>query len=119
MTNISHEDFAREGLVNEDAAAMFVRADAPWQTLAELEQAIREAPRTLRASGTATAGIWHLALGGWLSSVALDPNDVIWLSIAGSAPSLQELLAGAWTWYRAASPKRRRCSRPGVFGASA
>ena len=94
MTSISHEDFAPVGLVNRDAAAVFVRADAPWRTLRDLEQTIRQRPRALRASGTATAGIWHLALAGWLSTVGLRPTDVIWVSIAGSAPSLQELLAG-------------------------
>jgi tripartite-type tricarboxylate transporter receptor subunit TctC len=94
MTNISHRDFAPVGLVNRDAAAVFVRADAPWRTLADVEQAVRQAPGKLRASGTATAGIWHLALAGWLSAVGIKPTDVIWVSIAGSAPSLQELMAG-------------------------
>jgi tripartite-type tricarboxylate transporter receptor subunit TctC len=94
MTNISHRDFAPIALVNRDAAAVFVRSDAPWQTLRDVEQAIRAAPGTLRASGTATAGIWHLALAGWLSAVNLDPTNVIWVSIAGAAPSLQELVAG-------------------------
>jgi tripartite-type tricarboxylate transporter receptor subunit TctC len=94
MTNIAPDDYAPVGLVNEDPAAIFVRADAPWQTLADLEKAIREKPATLRASGTASGGIWHLALAGWLSAIGLKPNDVIWVSIAGSAPSFQELLAG-------------------------
>jgi tripartite-type tricarboxylate transporter receptor subunit TctC len=94
MTNIAHDDFAPVGLVNEDAAAVFVRADAPWRTMAELERATREKPRVLRASGTASGGIWHLALAGWLSAIGLEPSDVIWVSIAGSAPSFQELIAG-------------------------
>jgi tripartite-type tricarboxylate transporter receptor subunit TctC len=94
MTNISHADYSPVGLVNEDAAAVFVRADSPWRTIADLEKAIREKPGTLRASGTAAGGIWHLALAGWLSAIGLKPNDVIWVSIAGSAPSFQELLAG-------------------------
>src|SRR5439155_19092635 len=94
MTSVSQRDFAPVGLVNRDAGAIFVRTDAPWRTLRDLEQAIRQAPGGLRASGTATAGIWHLALAGWLSTVGLRPTDVTWVSIAGSAPSLQELLAG-------------------------
>jgi len=94
MTSISYRDFAPIALVNRDAAALFVRSDAPWQTIADLEQAVRASPGTLRASGTATAGIWHLGLAGWLTSVGLRPSDVTWVSIAGAAPSLTELLAG-------------------------
>ena len=94
MTTISPGDFVPVGLVNRDAAAVFVRADAPWKTLRDLEQTVRTSPRTLRASGTATAGIWHLGVAGWLSTVGLQPSDIIWVSIAGSAPSFQELLAG-------------------------
>ena len=94
MTSVSPKDFAPVGLVNRDAGAIFVRTDSPWRTLSDLERAIRQAPGRLRASGTATAGIWHLGLAGWLSTVGVKPTDVIWVSIAGSAPSLQELMAG-------------------------
>ena len=94
MTSISPRDFAPIALVNRDPAAIFVRSDASWRTARDLEQAIRSAPGTLRASGTATSGIWHLALAGWLTTVGLRPTDVTWVSIAGAAPSLAELLAG-------------------------
>jgi tripartite-type tricarboxylate transporter receptor subunit TctC len=94
MTSISARDFAPIALVNRDPAAIFVRSDAPWRTARDLEQAIRSAPGALRGSGTATSGIWHLALAGWLTTVGLRPTDVTWVSIAGSAPSLAELLAG-------------------------
>lgn len=94
MTSISYRDFTPIALVNRDAAALFVRSDAPWQTIADLERAVRASPGLLRASGTATAGIWHLGLAGWLTSVGLRPSDVTWVSIAGAAPSLTELIAG-------------------------
>jgi tripartite-type tricarboxylate transporter receptor subunit TctC len=94
MTPVSAQDFAPVGLVNRDAGAVFVRSDAPWKSLRDLEGAIRAQPGQLRASGTATAGIWHLGLAGWLSRVGLKPTDVLWVSIAGSSPSLQELMAG-------------------------
>ncbi len=94
MTSISYRDFTPIALVNRDAAALFVRSDAPWKTIAELERAVRASQGMLRASGTATAGIWHLGLAGWLTSVGLRPSDVTWVSIAGAAPSLTELLAG-------------------------
>lgn len=94
LTNITHRDYEPLALVNRDAAALFVRDDAPWRTVGELVQAIRKRPRGLRASGTAFGGIWHVALAGWLTRSGLNADDLVWISINGAAPSLQELLAG-------------------------
>ena len=76
LTEITHEDFAALALLNRDAAALFVREDAAYQTLADLETAIHEAPSPLKASGTAQGGIWHAALAGWLDSRGL-PADAV------------------------------------------
>ena len=94
LTNITYRDFRPIMQVNRDYAAIFVREDSEWQTLEELEESIRNNPGKLKASGTAFGGIWHVALAGWLLESDLQPNDVIWISINGSAPSLQELIAG-------------------------
>ncbi len=94
LTNISYDDFEPIGLLNRDAAAIVVPADSPWQTLHDLQEDIRRRPGKLKASGTAAGGIWHLGLAGWLDAVGLKPTDVVWLSINGTGPSLQELLAG-------------------------
>ena len=91
LTRLSWEDFRPLMLINRDAAALFVRADAPWADLAALEEAIRADPGKLTASGTATGGIWHLALAGWLRSAGLAPADAKWISFGGAGPSLQEL----------------------------
>ncbi|MCP4195315.1 MAG: hypothetical protein GY768_32345 [Planctomycetaceae bacterium] len=80
--------------VNEDYAALFVLADAPWQTLAELEADIRENPKTLTASGTSSGGAWHLAIAGWLIESGLNADDIVWVSSTGSGPSLQDLISG-------------------------
>ncbi len=71
LTDITYEDFAPLSLLNRDAAAVFVRGDAPWQSLAALETAVREAGTPLKASGTAQGGIWHAAVAGWLDSRGL------------------------------------------------
>jgi tripartite-type tricarboxylate transporter receptor subunit TctC len=94
LTNINYHDFDPLILVNRDASALFVRNDAPWQSLADLERAIRAKPRGLKASGTAQGGIWHVAVAGWLDFVGLKADDVIWVSINGAGPSLQELISG-------------------------
>ena len=94
LTDISYEDYQPVALLNRDAAALFVRSDAPWQRLDQLQEHVQSHRGELKASGTAAGGIWHLAFAGWLNRVELSPADAIWVSINGSAPSLQELLAG-------------------------
>lgn len=94
LTNITYKDYEPLALINRDAAALFVRDDAPWKDIAELVEAIRSDPGKYKASGTAFGGIWHVALAGWLTHSGLNATDVTWISINGSAPSLQELLAG-------------------------
>jgi tripartite-type tricarboxylate transporter receptor subunit TctC len=94
LTDVTHESFVPLALFNRDAAALFVRADAPWQTLQELEGHIKTSPDTLKASGTSQGGIWHLALAGWYAAIGEDPARLSWLSSQGAAPSMTELLAG-------------------------
>ncbi|MCH8216298.1 MAG: tripartite tricarboxylate transporter TctB family protein [Planctomycetes bacterium] len=94
LTNISYKDFKPVIMLNQDAAALFVRTDSQWTSLGELQEAIRQNPGKLKASGTAFGAIWHVALAGWLTNVGLNPSDTIWIPMGGSKPSLVELLAG-------------------------
>lgn len=94
LTNITYHEFEPLMLLNRDDAALFVRADASWKSIEDLESAIRAKPGGLKASGTAQGGIWHLALAGWLDAVGLKPSDALWISINGAGPSLQELMSG-------------------------
>lgn len=93
LTNVSYRDFEPLVLLNRDDAAVFVRQNAPWHSIAELEAAIRNRPGELKASGTARGGIWHIALAGWLTERGIEADAVTWISINGSAPALQELMA--------------------------
>ncbi len=94
LTDLTYHDCIPLMSVNEDYAAVFVHSDAPWETIADLEAAIRANPKTLTASGTASGGAWHLALAGWLISAGLNADDVVWVSSTGAAPSLKELMSG-------------------------
>lgn len=93
LTEVSYHDFEPLVLLNRDDAALFVRQDAPWHSIAELEATIRNRPGELKASGTARGGIWHIALAGWLTERDIEADAVTWISINGAAPSLQELMA--------------------------
>ena len=91
LTDLTWESYTPLYLVNKDAAAVFVRADSPWKDLSSLLAAAKEEPGRLKASGTSTGGIWHLALAGWLSSEGLAPDAIAWVPYGGAGPSLSEL----------------------------
>ncbi len=94
LTDLTWEDAAPLMSLNEDPAALFVKADSEFQAVKDLEAAIKARPGELKASGTAALAAWHLALAGWLISLDQNPTDVIWMPSQGSAPSLQELMTG-------------------------
>ena len=94
LTNITYKDYNFLMKVNQDNAAIFIRSNAPWEKLIDLEQAVRENSGRIQASGTAFGGIWHVSMAGWLLEAGLPANAITWISINGSAPSLQELMAG-------------------------
>lgn len=113
LTKISWQDAEPLMSVNEDAAAIWVRADAEWQTLDDLVQAIREQPGSLTASGTASGGAWHLALAGWLQSIECDPGAIRWIPMGGAGPSLQELISGGIDLVCCSLPEARELYRSG------
>lgn len=117
LTPITHADFRPVALVNLDPAALFVRADAPWQTLQELNEHVRQNPGRLRASGTALGGIWHVALAGWLTEIGLPTDAVRWISIEGSSPSLQEMMAGGLEIVSTSLPEARSLLQAGEIRA--
>jgi len=94
LTTLTYEDMIPLISVNEDAAAIWVPADSPWQTLDDLVADIKANPGSLTASGTATGGAWHLAFAGWLQSAELETSAVKWIPKGGADPSIQELMSG-------------------------
>jgi len=95
LTDLTYEDYTPLALYNEDPAGVQVRADAPWETIEELLDHVREnPPATLKGSGTGQGGIWHLALAGMLANADMEPDRIPWVPSEGAAPGLQDLVAG-------------------------
>jgi tripartite-type tricarboxylate transporter receptor subunit TctC len=94
LTKLDPSSYTPIALVNEDAAGLQVRADAPYKTAQEVIDDVKKNPGKFKASGTGQGGIWHLALAGMLSSLKTDPASVPWVPSAGAAPGLQDLMAG-------------------------
>lgn len=94
LTDLTWESYTPLAMVNEDPAAVHVRADSPWNDLNDMLAAIKANPGQHRASGTGQGGIWHLAIAGLLSGLDVDPASVPWVPSQGAAPGLQDLVAG-------------------------
>src|SRR5262245_48880058 len=95
LTKLTGASYTPLGLVNADPAGLQVRADAPYKTAKDLIDAIKSNPGKLKASGAGQGGIWHLALGGLLNSLKIDPAAARWMPSNGPAPGLQDLVDGA------------------------
>lgn len=94
LTDLTVDNYTPLALLMNNPAAITVRADAPWQTLDALLDALRAEPGALLASGTSRGGIWDLARIGFLDEAGLDASAMPWVPSQGAAPALQELLAG-------------------------
>lgn len=92
---MTYADYTLIGLYNADPSAVFVRADSPYATMAELAEAIRADPAALQASGANFGGLNHLS---WVSLVQLlgaPADQAFWVPTDGAVPSLQLLASGA------------------------
>ncbi len=94
LTELTHKDFTPLSMVVYNAAGVTVKADAPYDSLPDLIEAIKANPGSIQASGTARGGIWDLARVGFLNAAGLEDSDMPWVPSQGAAPALQELLAG-------------------------
>jgi tripartite-type tricarboxylate transporter receptor subunit TctC len=94
LTPLTLNDYTPLALLVNNPAAVTVRADAPWSTLDELLDGVRESPGRFRASGTSRGGIWDLARVGFLHAAGLPESALPWVPSQGAAPALQQLVSG-------------------------
>jgi len=107
LTELTYQDCIPLYSVNEDYAALYVRTDAAWNSLAELETEIKANPGKLKASGTASGGAWHLGVIGWLIAGGMSAEEITWISSTGAGPSLQELISGGLDMVCCSLPEAR------------
>ena len=75
-----------------EAAAVIVRADAPWQTLNDLLAAFRAGP--LRGAGSPDFGVWKFALLGLLRAAGIPRDRLIWTPTISGEEGIAKMLAG-------------------------
>ena len=108
LASFNHRDFTIVAIINTDAGGLMVRSDSPYKNAKQLIDDIKTKPaQTLKASGTGQGGIWHLGLVGWLLDEGVDPAKVPWVPSQGSAPAMQDLVAGGVNFVTASLPEGR------------
>lgn len=96
LTKLSHEDFTPIAMTNYDYPGVQIAANAPYDTVQSLLQAIKSEPKgTFKASGTGLGGIWHIAFAGLLLDQGIAPDHITWIPSQGAAPAMVELAAGS------------------------
>lgn len=91
LTKLSYEDFTPIALLNQDPAAITVKADAPWNTIEEFIAASKAKPGELRMGNSGPGSIWHLAHAAMEDKLGLKYNMV---PFGGAAPAVLALLGG-------------------------
>ncbi len=94
LTKLTNESYTPIGLVNLDTAALHVKKGGEFADYKALVNTIKSGGKKLNASGTGMGAIWHLAMAEWLVKMDLSPSVVKWVPSKGSAPALQDMLAG-------------------------
>lgn len=94
LTEVSPKSVTGIAQINEDPAGLTVAADSRFESATDIVDYAKENPGELVGSGTAQAGIWHVAIAGMLLEEGVDANAIRWVPSEGAAPALQELVAG-------------------------
>ena len=96
LTKLTYQDYTPIAMTNYDYPGVQVAADAPYSSVKDLLDTIRNEPKgTIKASGTGLGGIWHVAFSGLLLEQGIDPQKVTFVPSAGAAPAMVELAAGS------------------------
>jgi tripartite-type tricarboxylate transporter receptor subunit TctC len=94
LADVSISDMAPIAQVNFDPAGITVADGAPWGSVADLIADVEQNPQGITGSGTARGGIWDMGRVALLLEAGLDEDAITWVPSEGSAPALQELVAG-------------------------
>lgn len=94
LTDLSYKDYTPLGKFTGVVGGVQVKTDSEFKDIKSLFDYIEKHPGELTASGGGYGSVWQLNLAGLLSSMDLPLDSVRWVPSEGSAPALQELVAG-------------------------
>jgi tripartite-type tricarboxylate transporter receptor subunit TctC len=113
LTDLTWEKFTPIALVNQDPAAIHVKADSPYKNVKELFEQIKANPNKLTASGTGQGGSWHVALAGLMQADGVSPGSIRWVPSTGAATALTDLAAGGIDFVACSMPEAEALIKAG------
>ncbi|MEI2417042.1 tripartite tricarboxylate transporter substrate binding protein [Orrella sp. JC864] len=107
LADLSYEDVTPISQTTQIAAGVNVVANAPYKTMQDLMQAIKDQPGQLKATGAAPGVNWHVAFLGLMMDQGLDPATVIWVPTQGGTAGHLDVAAGNSTFSTASMAEAR------------
>ena len=92
VTNLTWRDYTPLAVPYVEAAAIIVRGDAPFKSLADFLEVLRARP--MRGSGSPDFGVWKFALVGLLNAVGIDPRRIEWIPTISGEEGIEKVIAG-------------------------
>lgn len=91
LVPFTYKDFDPVIRVNTDAAALTVRADAPYNTVEEFVQYAKQHPGEISIGNSAAGSVWHIAAGLMAQKTGIEVKH---LPFEGGAPAVNALVQG-------------------------
>lgn len=91
LAPFSYKDFDAVIRVNTDAAALTVKADAPYSTLEEFVAYAKAHPGEISIGNSAPGSVWHIAAGLMAQKTGIEVKHV---PFEGAAPAVTALVGG-------------------------
>jgi putative tricarboxylic transport membrane protein len=90
-----HTDFTPIAMLGTDYQAYVVPADSPYETFADLMDAVEEDPAGVSIAGGSSPGSMdHIALAGAAQAVGIDPGEVNYVPFDGGGEAMTNVVGG-------------------------
>ena len=91
LIDFTYADYSPICLLNIDAAAITVNANAPYKTLDEFIAYCKQNPGKVTIGNSAPGSVWHIAAGLFANQAGIDVKHV---AFEGAAPAVTQLAGG-------------------------
>lgn len=88
LIDFTYADFIPIALINADAAALTVKADAPYNTVAEFVEYAKKNPGTISIGNSAPGSVWHIGAGLLANATGIDVKHVAFEGAANAVTAL-------------------------------